>query len=217
MQLEFGTNNLTISLPRNKTKNADSTEPRLGTISELSTPQIAARPTKQKQMSLFDYFDSTEVLSNSQAHSSRTWSTASDRTINWPQYRAIRNLLLDIPKNTIALKIEGNITPKARPRFNGRAYLPSKYRNWKEQAIAQIQQQLLVSHQPISKCGITLNLYGSLRGDLDNLAGAILDSLVQSGAIADDRLSIVRKLCISHEPSKIKGCQILIEVIYWKW
>lgn len=122
-------------------------------------------------------------------------------------------MLLDIPKNTIALKIEGAIAPKARPRFNGRAYLPAKYRDWKEKAIAQIQDQLPVNHQPIKKCSISLNLYGALRGDLDNLAGAILDSLVQSGAIADDRLSIVQKLFISHEASKIKGCQILIEVI----
>lgn len=121
-------------------------------------------------------------------------------------------MILDEPQIALNLRLEGNITPKARPRVSrGSAYLPKRYREWKEQAISQLISQLPPTHKPLGKCAVAINLYGSLRGDLDNLAGAILDALVQSGAIKDDRLSVVRKLTVTHDKSKIKGAVVLVE------
>ena len=39
-------------------------------------------------------------------------------------------------------QLAGKITPKARPRLGkGRAYLPQKYRDWKDEAISQLLTQ----------------------------------------------------------------------------
>lgn len=74
-------------------------------------------------------------------------------------------------------KLEGRITPKARPRLgNGRAFLPKNYRDWK---------------------------------DLDNLAGACLDALVQAGILADDRLQLIPSLAVRHYASKKPPSAIL--------
>ncbi|WP_373538776.1 RusA family crossover junction endodeoxyribonuclease [Chamaesiphon sp.] len=78
-------------------------------------------------------------------------------------------------------QLTGNITPKARPRLGrGGAYLPNKYRDWKEDAIAQLLTQSRPP-EPIAKTEVSIAIGGKQRGDLDNIAGAILDALVQSG------------------------------------
>jgi Holliday junction resolvase RusA-like endonuclease len=106
--------------------------------------------------------------------------------------------------------LTGKVVPKARPRFGGsRAYLPSKYRDWKENAISELLSQSRPP-EPIGKAEVSIDLFGSHRGDLDNLARSVLDALVQSGILVDDRLSVVGKLTIAHYPSKIASCQILI-------
>jgi len=106
--------------------------------------------------------------------------------------------------------LTGKITPKARPRLgSGGAYLPSKYRAWKNDAIAQLfgQRQGL---PPISKCQIEIEIGGKQRGDCDNIAGSILDALVQANILVDDRLSVVSKLTIEHFPDREFGAAILI-------
>ena len=108
-------------------------------------------------------------------------------------------------------KLEGLIVPKARPRFgNGRSYLPKRYRLWKENAIVLLKEQLPDGFKAIEKCSIDVVLHGSMRGDLDNLVGAVLDAMVQSKIIKDDRLSILRKLTIEHHPSRIKLTEISV-------
>jgi Holliday junction resolvase RusA-like endonuclease len=117
---------------------------------------------------------------------------------------------LNPPK--MQLTLTGRVIPKARPRHNGnQSYLPSGYRDWKESAIAQLQCQY--QGQPVTKAAIAIQIHGSTRGDLDNLAGAILDALVQSGILVDDRLSCVPKLTITHVPSKAPGATLYIEEI----
>lgn len=106
--------------------------------------------------------------------------------------------------------LTGKVTPKQRPRFgSGRAYLPSKYRDWKDNAIAELLSQSRPPN-PIDKAEVSIDLFGSHRGDLDNLAGAILDSLVQAGILLDDRIGVVSKLSIAHHPNKVASCAILI-------
>ena len=113
---------------------------------------------------------------------------------------------------TYSFTIEGAISPKPRPRFNGRqAYLPKRYRNWKQSAIDSLKSQLPIDHQPIEKCSIFVALHGSHRGDLDNLSGSVLDALVQSEAIRDDRLQMVSQLTVKHFPGKQKFAQIEVK------
>jgi Holliday junction resolvase RusA-like endonuclease len=105
-------------------------------------------------------------------------------------------------------QLTGNITPKARPRLGrGGAYLPSKYRDWKDEAIAQLLAQSLPP-QPLDKAVISIGIGGKQRGDLDNIAGAILDALVQAGILLDDRISVVSKLSIEHFPKQQPGANI---------
>ena len=110
--------------------------------------------------------------------------------------------------------LTGKVTPKQRPRFGGgHAYLPSKYRDWKENAIIELLSQSRPI-EPISKAEISIQLYGAMRGDLDNLAGSVLDALVQARILLDDRLSVVSKLSIAHQPAKIPSCSIeIVEIV----
>jgi Holliday junction resolvase RusA-like endonuclease len=105
-------------------------------------------------------------------------------------------------------QLTGNITPKARPRLGrGGAYLPDKYRDWKEDAILQLLTQT-PPPQPLDKAVISIAIGGKQRGDLDNIAGAILDALVQAGILLDDRISVVSKLSIEHFPKLPPGANI---------
>lgn len=104
--------------------------------------------------------------------------------------------------------LTGKVTPKARPRFGGgRAYLPQKYRDWKDNAIVELLSQSGQTGQ-IMRAEISIDLFGAHRGDLDNLAGSVLDALVQSGILLDDRLSVVSKLSIAHHTSRTPSCAI---------
>jgi Holliday junction resolvase RusA-like endonuclease len=110
----------------------------------------------------------------------------------------------------IEFKLEGKIVPKARPRVgNGRGYLPSNYREWKNDAIVQLFSQHQMSRL-IEKCQIEIEIGGKQRGDLDNIAGSVLDALVQAGVLVDDRLSVVSKLTIEHFPDRKFGASIKI-------
>lgn len=111
----------------------------------------------------------------------------------------------------IELTLSGKITPKARPRVSGgHAYLPANYRKWKDAAIASLRLQIPDSWQP--RCGVSVSIAigGKQRGDADNVAGAILDALVQAGVLEDDRLSCVPSLSISHAPALANGAVITL-------
>lgn len=102
-----------------------------------------------------------------------------------------------------------SIQPKARPRFDGnRALTPKRYRDWKAGAILALQAQVPAGFQAIARASVYIIILGSVRGDLDNLAGAVLDALVQAGILQDDRLSCVPKLSIEHQKAKQKSVQV---------
>jgi Endodeoxyribonuclease RusA len=61
---------------------------------------------------------------------------------------------------------------------------------------------------PIDKAEVSIAIGGKQRGDLDNIAGAILDALVQSGILIDDRISVVSKLSIEHSSKLPAGASI---------
>ena len=105
-------------------------------------------------------------------------------------------------------KLTGKITPKARPRLGrGGVHLPANYRDWKNNAILELLRQPRPP-EPMSKAEVSISIGGGQRGDLDNIAGAILDALVQSGILLDDRLSVVSKLTVEHFPKLPPGATI---------
>lgn len=112
---------------------------------------------------------------------------------------------------TLIYRLTGKICPKARPRLSkGHAYLPVKYRDWKESAIIELRAQSAPS-EPIARCEISIVIGGKQRGDCDNIAGSCLDALVQAGVLIDDRLSVVWRLSIEHQPKQPLGAVISIK------
>ena len=103
------------------------------------------------------------------------------------------------------LLLQGSIVPKARPRVTKRgAFIPKKYRQWKDGAIAEFKRQW----GDRSPLGHPVSVSISLRGkhykgsDLDNLAGSILDALQQAGILKNDNCGHVPSLSIrlAHDP-----------------
>ena len=93
-------------------------------------------------------------------------------------------------------------------------YLPERYQVWRETAECEILATLSSSERaslPITKAEVRITLQGKHRGDIDNLAGACLDTLVSSGVLLDDRLTCVPRLVIEHKLSGSSGC--LVELI----
>lgn len=109
--------------------------------------------------------------------------------------------------------LTGSVVPKARPRVTRKGtFLPQRYRDWKEKAIASLLSQR-TKYEPLEKVTISIELYGAARGDLDNIAGAILDALVQAGIIKDDRISLVKALSIRHSSGKTKKAVVNVEEV----
>lgn len=112
--------------------------------------------------------------------------------------------------------IPGRVVPKARPRFNGsQAYLPSGYRGWKSAAYLEVLSQLTnqIKTLPIHRAAVEMQVVGSHKGDLDNIAGSVLDVLVEAEVLIDDRLSCVSRLVIEHEPTGERGVWVEISAL----
>jgi Holliday junction resolvase RusA-like endonuclease len=123
---------------------------------------------------------------------------------------AYQTNLFPVDGLSLSLELTGRVIPKQRPRFSkGHSYLPSGYRNWKDAAIAQLLTQY--TGTAFTRVAVTINILGSARGDLDNLAGAVLDALTQSGILVDDRLSCVPELTVKHVPGTQHGARITIQ------
>jgi len=103
--------------------------------------------------------------------------------------------------------------PAARPRLgrNGRAYNPEKYRVAKESMRDFIELVLLSEpdlggRMPLECCEVRVYFVGWLQVgksnacDGDNMLKTVLDSLVQAGVIADDRLSRVPRASFEFVP-----------------
>lgn len=111
---------------------------------------------------------------------------------------------------TIILTLQGRVVPKARPRLSkDKVHLSSNYRSWRD--IAETELAIQFNGRPtINKAIVEIQFLGNHRGDLDNLAGAILDALVAAKILKDDRLSYVCKLIVEHIESK--NCEVEIGI-----
>jgi Holliday junction resolvase RusA-like endonuclease len=110
--------------------------------------------------------------------------------------------------------IPGRVVPKARPRFHdGNISLPRNYRGWKNTAYLEIIRQIEernIKELPISRAAVEMQFVGAHRGDLDNLAGSLMDILCETKIIIDDRVSCISRLVIEHQPSGT--CGVWVEV-----
>lgn len=115
---------------------------------------------------------------------------------------------------TVKFWLPGKVVPKARPRFSGgNISLPRNYRSWKNIAYLQIISQLEdkgINELLIKKAAVEMQFLGSHRGDLDNLAGAILDVLCETKIIVDDRVSCISRLLVEHEPGGVCGVWVKV-------
>ncbi|MEO1391186.1 MAG: RusA family crossover junction endodeoxyribonuclease [Cyanobacteria bacterium J06634_6] len=94
--------------------------------------------------------------------------------------------------------LDGPIVPKARARTTANGtYHPHRYNNWKKGAIADISSQY--EGNPLEYAEVTISLSGkhNRQGDADNVAGSILDALVQARVLVDDNMKRVPSLTIA--------------------
>ena len=92
----------------------------------------------------------------------------------------------------------GPIVPKARARTTANGtYHPHRYNEWKRGAIADISSQYRGT--PLERAEVTISLTGkhNRQGDADNVAGSILDVLVQARVLVDDNMKRVPSLTIA--------------------
>lgn len=115
---------------------------------------------------------------------------------------------------SIKFSIPGAVVPKARARVTRKeTYMPSRYQQWKDDAIAEFIYQNS-NKPPIDyPVSIEVEIYGAVRGDVDNIAGAILDAMVQSNVLIDDRISIVPQLKITHFRHTEKSVIVIVSEI----
>ncbi len=105
----------------------------------------------------------------------------------------------------VVIELPWRAVPKARPRVTSRGtYMPPKYRAWKEDVAELIQ--MVHPRVTLEKPVLCVVRFGSestrielteyeeeyqrakyVTGDVDNLAGSVLDSLQDSGIITNDR------------------------------
>ena len=118
---------------------------------------------------------------------------------------------------SLRIWIEGRIIPKARPRFHqGRAMLPLNYRRWQSKTYLYVQKLLrdrAITGLPFEKATVEIQFVGSHLGDLDNLAGALLDVMTKTNIVRDDRISCIPKLILSHEPGETCGAWVRVEAM----
>lgn len=108
------------------------------------------------------------------------------------------------------------IVPKSRPKFNSKtktAYYPIGYVTNQIRLRQKIQDTVDFSLYDEKDLKVTIVFEGFYPiSDLDNLAGAILDVLVQVRILSNDTTKIVSQLNISYKDSKIYNTTILISL-----
>lgn len=104
---------------------------------------------------------------------------------------------------------------KARPRSSsrgGRPYMPPAYVNWKRTVRALLGEWWTEPPLESINC-LVLSFRGPARGDLDNLAGAVLDS--GNGLVwIDDRVGVISAMALRFTKTKKDQQSIYMKVIW---
>ncbi|MEO0870113.1 MAG: RusA family crossover junction endodeoxyribonuclease [Cyanobacteria bacterium J06642_11] len=99
---------------------------------------------------------------------------------------------------TLTFELTGPIVPKSRARTTANGtYHPHRYNNWKKDAISDLSSQY--QGEPLEQALVSIHLTGkhNRQGDADNVAGSILDALVQARVLVDDNMKRVPSLALS--------------------
>ena len=104
---------------------------------------------------------------------------------------------------------------KARPRSSprgGRPYMPPAYIQWKSNLRGLMGEWWTA--EPLSKIAVlTLVFSGPARGDLDNMAGAVLDA--GNGLIwTDDRVNVISCITARWKKAKKADASISMKLIW---
>ena len=94
--------------------------------------------------------------------------------------------------------------------------LPLNYRRWQSKTYLYVEKELrssAISGLPFEKAAVEIRFTGSHLGDLDNLAGALLDVMTKTNILRDDRIICIPKLILSHEPGDTCGAWVMVEAI----
>ena len=104
---------------------------------------------------------------------------------------------------------------KARPRSapsGGRPYMPKAYMDWKANVRSILAEWWTIPPLPRVSC-LCLVFRGPARGDLDNLAGAVLDA--GNGLIwSDDRVGVMPVMALRWTKSSRTDQSIYLKVIW---
>ncbi len=104
---------------------------------------------------------------------------------------------------------------KARPRVTRHGtYMPRPYQAWRGRFVHLVQQTHGLPAPIADTFALKLTIVtksGSMRPDLDNVAGAVLDALQDARVIANDRKCRVLEACVVK--GKDVGIQIEVEEI----
>jgi len=117
--------------------------------------------------------------------------------------------------NTASYLFTIPLMSKARPRSipgQVRPYMPAKYKAWLKNMRSRMAEWWV--EPPLTEVSVVyMKLSGPARGDLDNLAGAVLDA--GTGLIwSDDRVNVIRSLAVGWEKAPIKEQSIHLS-IHW--
>ncbi len=115
----------------------------------------------------------------------------------------------------LLIHIPGHIVPKQRPQIGKKgAYYTPSYRQCLLRVKMFLRENLPTQY---AQKGINLSItfYGSTReygrSDLDNLAGTIMDGLVNTGWIANDSVTWIPKLTLSYQINGESYTEVIIE------
>ena len=102
----------------------------------------------------------------------------------------------------LTLLIEGTIIPKARPRVTSRGtFMSQAYHDWMDQTCFNLSSAWRERYQDVElnfplTLGIFLDGKHSRKGGLDNIGGAVMDTLVKAKILPSDNVNIVNKLIV---------------------
>ena len=108
-------------------------------------------------------------------------------------------------QNIVELKIEGNVPSKKNSRVRTRsgASIPSKaFKDWQDSALIQVRSQ--TRNRLLKPVALEVIVYfgTNVRADLDNRVTSILDMLVESLLIRDDKWQDVPRISAQAEYRK---------------
>ena len=111
------------------------------------------------------------------------------------------------------LVIKQPLFSKARPRLtrSGHAYMPKEYRAAQEEMKRQLKEQWQDRPLLSGPLSLRMTVKGEGRGDLDNIAGAFMDS-GHNILWDEDRVSVISKLSISWTKAPKKDSEWIIHI-----